>query len=64
MAWLTVDRKCPCKGCDRRLVGCHSLCAEYKDWRLELDKQNAKKPPSHELSRSMKRHIWRKMLGR
>lgn len=23
---------CPCKECDRRQVGCHSDCDEYKTW--------------------------------
>lgn len=64
MAWMVADRKCPCKGCDRRLIGCHGLCPDYREWKKNLDEENASKPPVHELSRSMKRHIWRKMLGR
>ena len=24
--------KCPCKDCEKRYVGCHSKCSDYKDW--------------------------------
>jgi len=54
----------PCKGCERRLIGCHALCADYKDWKKEHDRQKAEQPVGRELSKSMKRHIWRQMLGR
>lgn len=27
----------PCLGCDRRYIGCHSGCAEYKMFRRTLD---------------------------
>ena len=56
--------KTPCNGCDHRLVGCHSLCPEYREWKAEWEKQKASKPKSHELSRGMKKLLWRRMLGR
>ena len=63
--WMKVDRKCPCKGCDNRLVGCHALCPEYKNWKENYERIKAENTPqAHELSRSMKKHIWRMMLGR
>lgn len=57
--------KAPCNGCDRRLVGCHGLCPEYKAWKTEREKQKeAQREETPELSRSMKKHIWRRMLRR
>lgn len=29
----------PCKDCDDRNVGCHSVCEKYKAWRKAKDKQ-------------------------
>ena len=29
----------PCKGCDKRFVGCHASCESYKNFREELKKQ-------------------------
>ena len=23
---------CPCKGCNKRAVGCHAICKDYKNW--------------------------------
>lgn len=31
-----------CKGCPKRFVGCHSSCGEYKAFREEKNRQNAK----------------------
>lgn len=33
----------PCKGCERREVGCHSKCAEYIDFRSALNQINLEK---------------------
>lgn len=30
--------KAPCRDCDRRHIGCHTICTEYKAWRREQDK--------------------------
>ena len=54
----------PCKGCEKRKPYCHGSCAEYKAWRDDFEKMKAKIPPNHSLSKSMKKHIYRKMLGR
>lgn len=32
--------ECPCRGCEKRFVGCHSACDKYIDWKKELDKEN------------------------
>lgn len=26
------EGSCPCYGCQKRVLGCHSMCKEYKDW--------------------------------
>ena len=31
----------PCQGCERREVGCHSSCEEYKEYREHVDNMNA-----------------------
>lgn len=60
-----MRKACPCNGCDRRLVGCHTLCREYQQWRKGFEAEKAaRREETPEMSRSMKRHIWRKMLGR
>ncbi len=57
--------KAPCQGCDKRLIGCHSVCQVYHAWRAEYEKAKAAKhKETSSLSRSMQRHIWRKMMGR
>jgi len=25
----------PCKGCEDKMVGCHSVCRSYKEWKEE-----------------------------
>lgn len=30
----------PCKGCDRRVVGCHSVCGDYIAWRKAKDDES------------------------
>ena len=65
MGYLYTNKKCPCRTCDQRRTGCHGDCEGYKEWRKDYDKNKAENTqPAHELSQSMKRHIWRRMLGR
>ena len=59
-----ITVKCPCKGCDRRLIGCHGLCHEYREWRTEREKHRERPEDKPEFPRKMKIHIWRKMLHR
>ena len=33
----------PCKDCSDRVVGCHSSCDKYKQYRSELDEFKAKR---------------------
>lgn len=30
----------PCKGCDNRAVGCHSICLKYLDYKLKMEDSN------------------------
>ena len=30
--------KCPCRYCEKRDVGCHGKCSDYKEWKAESDK--------------------------
>lgn len=30
----------PCKDCEKRVVGCHAVCKEYKEWRKKKDKEH------------------------
>ena len=39
-----------CKGCTKRVVGCHSTCEDYKEFRKELDKQNEAERADREFS--------------
>lgn len=56
---------CPCRDCDRRLVGCHSICTDYQTWKRDYEQEKAETredPP--EMSRKLKRLLWRRMLRR
>ena len=30
---------CPCRGCNKRYVGCHGKCLDYIDWKQAHDAQ-------------------------
>lgn len=63
--WASGYKGCPCRDCDRRLVGCHGLCPEYQAWKRETERiKDEKREESVELPRKMRRHIWRMMLRR
>lgn len=39
-------KKCPCKDCKTRWIGCHGLCGKYKEWKsdcVEVQKELVKK---------------------
>lgn len=33
---------CCCKQCTKRNVGCHSICDDYKEYRMNLSEKNRK----------------------
>ena len=35
-----MSASCACKGCQKRFVGCHASCEDYKKFKEELKKQN------------------------
>ena len=38
----------PCYKCEKRFIGCHSSCLDFKDYRQKLDVINAKKNKYYE----------------
>lgn len=47
--WYGVD--CPCKGCTKRTLGCHSTCDDYINFHNELTnrKQKERLDNAHEV---------------
>lgn len=35
--------KCPCQGCEKRSVGCHGTCQEYKEFQVRISRINQRK---------------------
>ena len=60
--------KCPCKGCGKRTITCHSVCAEYKEWSAhneQIREMKRKETDRHQLSHGIVRKHWRNLkLGR
>lgn len=56
--------KTPCKDCDRRQIGCHSMCRDYMAWKDDFQKRKENQPEAPDMSREKKRYLWRRMLGR
>ena len=55
---------CPCNGCERRIVGCHGLCNEYKDWKKDYEAGKEKPKETPEFPRSVLRYLWKRMRWR
>ena len=34
--------KCKCKGCEKRVVGCHAQCEDYKEFQKDLEERKQK----------------------
>ena len=57
--------KSPCHGCERRLVGCHTICREYQEWKKAYEAaKEANRTEEPELCRKVKKQMWRGMLRR
>jgi len=55
----------PCQGCERRLIGCHGLCPEYREFRKKLEEQKAmEKVEMPLLSEQKKKYLYRRMIRR
>ena len=33
----------PCEGCDKRYIGCHGQCEQYKAYKVKVDEQREAK---------------------
>lgn len=40
---------CPCNGCPDRVVGCHSVCPKYPDWKMKQEEKARKKKLEYDL---------------
>jgi hypothetical protein len=57
--------KAPCKGCEKRLIGCHALCPEFREFRKKLEEQKTRETEELPiLSEQKKKYLFRRMLGR
>lgn len=58
----------PCKVCDRRRLGCHAECDDYKSWKAELAKVSEARVKEQEatpvICRKVVKQIWKEMKGR
>lgn len=53
-------KQTPCKNCDRRQVGCHSKCDNYRLFREQIDKKKEDKDTyykSHPLVKKRRHNI-------
>ena len=55
----------PCKGCERRHIGCHSMCRAFQEWKKKIA-ETAELKQKHEagmpvLCKRVIRQIWREM---
>ena len=57
-------RDAPCKGCEKRTLGCHGSCDEYKAFREERDKVIRKRQAISLATPSKSRWVLRKIKRR
>ena len=63
MLLTQMPNKAPCKDCDGRHVGCHSMCTDYQVWKkrqneiVEARDKEAKSTP--DMPRALKRKYWK-----
>ncbi len=48
--------KSSCKGCEKRHVGCHTTCEDYKDFRATLDKEKEARIEAQKVNDVMDRY--------
>jgi len=51
--------KSSCKGCEKRVPGCHGSCEEYKAFRQQQDEINKKRQAANEINEGLKM-AWRR----
>lgn len=52
----------PCKGCERRQVGCHGECEDYQIFRADIQKNKKKRDLAYSFTRKM--YARKKMIKR
>lgn len=59
----TTNAKVPCKNCTERVVGCHSTCKRYKEYRAICDNNIDKRMKNveiKEMTKAVKRELVKK----
>ena len=59
-----MSNKCPCRGCTERILLCHGRCEKYQNWKKEYEESKTDFRDMPDMSKAMKRHIWRKWMRR
>lgn len=52
--------KTPCRDCKDRVVGCHSVCDRYMEWKKEVEAYNAKVYAEKKANAAPEEFIFRK----
>lgn len=47
----------PCQECERREIGCHGRCKDYKAWKAERRKINADRERDRSATPEIARHV-------
>lgn len=64
---LPETTKCPCKGCDKRHVGCHGRCSDYSEWSKLREKARQKdflEKYSHSIAGEVRHNQFLRKYGR
>lgn len=43
----------PCKGCEKRYIGCHGSCLDYHEWKTRREESNKRRREYHDANRFM-----------
>ena len=54
-------RDAPCRNCEHRRVGCHSVCEDYKDFRLQNDRTRTEQQKQNREQEAADEVRWRRM---
>lgn len=41
----------PCKGCEKRYIGCHDSCFDYAGWKQRREEANQRRREYHDANR-------------
>lgn len=48
--------KCCCKGCENRVVGCHSTCEQYAAYRKDIDEVREETKKQNQIDGALNRY--------